>query len=710
MNSANGKVSVCVKPVAKTYAVKNSDGSERQVAYFTADFSTITDNLIYYYGKRAPTDTPSAPSVEINNATLTAKLHGVPDDYPRVEFEIRMTNSYGTLTDWKRYGVVNATANAAYYTVTIELGYDYKVRCRYVNDHGSGEWSGWSGECGTKPSTSPKISVYRAVTKTEIYLEWLAVSNADNYDIAYTTNKAYFETSSDYEASNNINLISTIKGTKYFVTGLETGDEYFFRVRAANAHGVSGWSTYVSVIIGTKPTTPSTWSSTTTAVIGEDITFYWKHNSEDGSTQTKAELEINYNGTTTIHTIETPDVEGEDDSEKLMHHTLSTTNATADAKILWRVRTAGATQEYSDWSIQREVTLYAPPTLSIDVPRTVEHLPIRIMGYAGPTTQTPVSYHISIVSISYYEIVDEFGNNVIVNVGDEIYSKYIDISRQLDISLSAADLDLYNNASYEVTVVVSMDSGLTAEDSRTFTVSWTDELYEPNAEIGYDKSTYTMLIRPYCKDKNENLLDDIILSVYRREYNGKFTEIITGLNNNIQTYVTDPHPALDYARYRIVAKSAVTGSISYTDLPAYYIGEGAIIIQWDDVWRTFDSTDEIAAAPAWSGSLLRLPYNIGVSENFDADVSLVEYVGREHPVSYYGTQRGESATWNVEIPKSDRETLYSLRRLAAWMGNVYVREPSGTGYWARVKLSFSQSYRDLTIPVTLNITRVEGGT
>ena len=43
------------------------------------------------------------------------------------------------------------------------------------------------------------------------------------------------------------------------------------------------------------------------------------------------------------------------------------------------------------------------------------------------------------------------------------------------------------------------------------------------------------------------------------------------------------------------------------------------------------------------------------------------------------------------------------------MGDVYVREPSGSGYWANVSVSFSQRHTALTIPVTLNLTRVEGG-
>ena len=138
----------------------------------------------------------------------------------------------------------------------------------------------------------------------------------------------------------------------------------------------------------------------------------------------------------------------------------------------------------------------------------------------------------------------------------------------------------------------------------------------------------------------------------------------------------------------------------------------SIVIQWAEEWSNFDATDDHmneVEQPPWSGSMLKLPYNIDISDSQEKDVALIKYIGREHPVSYYGTQRGTTATWNVEILKNDEETLYGLRRLAVWMGDVYVREPSGSGYWANVSVSFSQKHRELTIPVTLNITRVEGG-
>ena len=113
--------------------------------------------------------------------------------------------------------------------------------------------------------------------------------------------------------------------------------------------------------------------------------------------------------------------------------------------------------------------------------------------------------------------------------------------------------------------------------------------------------------------------------------------------------------------------------------------------------------------PPWTGSLLKLPYNIDISDSNQIDVSLVKYIGRKHPVTYYGTQVGTTSTWKMEIDRDDKETLYALRRLSIWAGDVYVREPSGSGYWANVVVSMDQTHCEVTIPVTFEVTRVEGG-
>ena len=111
----------------------------------------------------------------------------------------------------------------------------------------------------------------------------------------------------------------------------------------------------------------------------------------------------------------------------------------------------------------------------------------------------------------------------------------------------------------------------------------------------------------------------------------------------------------------------------------------------------------------WSGSMLKLPYNVDVNESRNIDVSLIEYAGRKRPVSYYGTQIREGATLSSTIPKDDKETLYALRRLSIWDNDVYIREPSGVGYWAAISVSYDLKHSDVIIPVSITVKRVEGG-
>ena len=200
------------------------------------------------------------------------------------------------------------------------------------------------------------------------------------------------------------------------------------------------------------------------------------------------------------------------------------------------------------------------------------------------------------------------------------------------------------------------------------------------------------------------------MSVYRKTYDGKYVLVSDNINGSSNTFVTDPHPSLDFTRYRIVASDNNTGSISYSDISPEIIGEKSIVIQWNESWSDFITDGySIQDTNYVAGSMIKLPYNIKISESNSPDISTVNYIGREHPVSYYGTNLGVSSTWNTEIDKQDIELLYAIRRLSMYMGDVYVREPSGVGYWATIQVSYNSSYDSLVIPITINVTRVEGG-
>ena len=388
---------------------------------------------------------------------------------------------------------------------------------------------------------------------------------------------------------------------------------------------------------------------------------------------------------------------------------------------------------------------------------------------ANEAVQMPIEYHIVVSSNEKYDTVDNFGNQITISEGESIFSKhYIAPSTsQLSIEISAKDITLENGRSYTVKCIVAMSSGINAEAFSEVHISWSAVDYELNAQIGVNTDNCSASVRPYCERVNRTYrrvintgsiyyldteqydyiygsitqptvftttgesvyfgtlatgeetyyaivdehipVTDVLLSVYRREYDGSYTPIIEDLDGSKESFVTDPHPALDYARYRIVAKDLNTSKVTYSDTVNYYIGEKAIIIQWDEPYSSFEVSEDGLGIEDRSRSFLRLPYNIDVTNSKDPDVTLVKYVGRKHPVSYYGTHLGEKASWSTTVPKSDLETLYALQRLQSYTGDVYVREPHGTGYWANVKVAFARAHLETTVPVSLDIVRVEGG-
>lgn len=812
-----------LRPIADDKEVKNGK-TTTTVPQWQADWTDFK-----YHTVSNPIEAPSAPSVEIDdNNVLEARLDNIETVATHITFQIVKDDS--TPFSASTFPI-DKNFNQVSYRRNIEAGHEYKVRCKAVKNGLQSDWSPFSENVKAFPSAPSSLTQCRLSGENSdgysVYLEWGKVNSATSYEIEYTTHKEYFDNGGD-----TTTVQTPDASTKYTIYKL-TGGEYFFRVRAVNEKGSSDWTGIKSVKVGEPPAAPTTWSSTTTVVTGEPLTFYWVHNSEDGSSQTFAELEVSIDGVPIVPNFTIENTDDPDEKDKTSSYVFNTSGYSVGAQISWRVRTAGVTNVYGEWSILRVVDIYAPPTLALTMTtsegehiQTLNSFPFYIKAVAGPSTQSPVGYHLSVTANETYETVDQIGNTRIVVAGEQLYSKYFDITDILMIEMSAGNIDLENGINYTVDCIVSMNSGLTAESNLIFDVSWTETHNQPNAEISVDQDTFAASIRPYCEetttsytkvtntsgvysvttetvettllddvytttdetvllggssdgselyycakyiDENGNPIDpifyevtkengayvtsstqldadsiqkiytdtneevyigttsegdefyyaivssgelvqDVKLSIYRREYDGSFTEIATGISNTANTFISDPHPALDYARYRIVATSDSTGAVSYYDLPGYETGGKAVIIQWNEEWSSFDvNGSDMSSEPAWSGSMLKLPYNIDVSNNTDPDVAIVEYIGRRNPVSYYGTHVGETATWNMDIVKDDVETIYALRRLAIWTGDVYVREPSGTGYWANVKVSFSQKHLEMTIPVTLNITRVEGG-
>lgn len=754
-NNANAtKVRVRIKPIAKTYT--NSKGKE--VAHWTN--VSWTSWKTYSFSDNPPLKPSNAPSISIEGKKLTATLEGITAlKASLIEFDVAKNGSYS----YKKKKISTSKVDnndKLSIELDIDIGAVYKVRARSIKSDVSTAWSKDSNEASTVPAAPEIKKCMEGSDEASIDIEWSSVPTATSYIIEFCASQEFPSVNDKYpiytreikEGTNEfLNCYAKLNGSD--VEGL-TGSNIFVRIKANNSVGDSEYSNIGQTNIGNGPAAPSVSSNRTIINVGDTVTLQWTHNpannstssnsSTSGSTNTEnyahySHIDLYVNGSkrligTRIHK--------EGDTDYKQHekkYTLNTKVEASDgdgesdivcpegATISWRARTAGSDGILGEWSAVRTIEVYAQPVLTLrnasddsliesEATYDLSKFPININGTVEPTSQYIIGYHVAIVANTTHDVVDNYGETVTIQEGDVVYAKsYDDVTNgghEFNIYITAADMTLATDVNYTVTCTVTMNSGLSVAQSFNYNVLWASSDYYLDADIEIDEENFTATIHPYCRSvADDTLAEDISLYLYRREYDGTFTRISGNLNNTEGIHVIDPHPALDYARYRIVGVSDDGSTNIYTDLNDYPVGGKAIVIQWDENYSDFtinEDTDEIEGNQ-WGGQMLKLPYNIDISPKTNKDKSLVEYIGRNYPVSYYGTQLGESDTWNVEIPSTDTKTLYALRRLQKWMGDVYVREPSGTGYWASIDISFNQRHRVLTIPVTINIIRVEGG-
>ena len=673
---------------------------------------------------------PAAPdiqNIEIVNGYLHMSFSNYKYEGAIIYFEVIQEDRQGnrrlydnTTTAIVSFGRVSVD------TLRVDPGFKYYARCKAeYNGHFSNDWGNYTDVVTTAPSKPENVSAEaREVDPDErkfrILISWSPVDNVfdvqnDKYQVSYTQKVEYFDTSTDDVKTIDVPNDDKPR-TSIDITVPEQG-AWYFRVRGCNLGGEGPWSDIVSASVGLKPEPPTTWTYTSNVKKGEDVIFNWTHNSADGSKQSAAKLWVFANGEPLAEY--NPKELGEEKSFRF-----NTADIADSTTLTWKVATKGAHKDYSDESVQREVKVHEPPTVSVSVVNSMDQAgneelaevtkyPVDVTISTGPSTQSLVSADFSIIADASYVSVDETGEPIYINEGDVIYSRRIDNpdGNIISFTLTPGDVNLIGGMDYVARAVSYMNSALTGVGSSNFHVRFDgDSEFEPRASVDINFNTLTAKIYPFCLDRFGGLIQgDGTFAVYRLNYDGTYTEIASGIKIGSGEIVYDPHPTLDYARYRVVATSNSTGRSFVSDIAPEEVNADCIVLNWMEDKGVLKNSLNNEDDNAILGDFLMLPYDVDVSDSNNMDVSLIEYIGREHPVSYYGTQKGYSANWKCNLRKDDIESIYALRRLARYAGDVYVREPNGSGYWAQVKVQYSINHKSVTIPVSLNITRVEGG-
>ena len=233
---ADGTVPLSVGGNVITIEVTAEDGN-------TARTYTIT--VTRAAAAAAPPGTPDRPSGERTGpGAVSLDWNDVPTatSYD-VMFWLVAVNGFVQLSPDNAVHSISITFNGSGATVAglSTTGHDgwYAFVVRAVNDAGASGWSG-NNRIPVPPDTPDRPSGQRTGAGA-VSLDWNDVPTATSYVVEFWRDGAYVQLSAD-AAVHGVSI--TFDGSSAAVTGLPTvGYQwYFFRVRAVNAGGASGWS------------------------------------------------------------------------------------------------------------------------------------------------------------------------------------------------------------------------------------------------------------------------------------------------------------------------------------------------------------------------------------------------------------------------------------------------------------------------------------
>ena len=702
---------------------------------------------------------PNAP--EITSATPegnTVLLEFSCDAEFADDMVIFRSDDWGT--SWPRVGLVGITATK-WVDRNVSPGHTYRYSMRsYLPNGTESEWSNTSDPVDMKPSAPCRLRA-SAIASDKVRLDWENVDRTGEYFV--------IEYSDDGSAWDNYDegAITKVRVDekniqRYTVSGLESGKRWYFRLYRGNDAGESAWAdtgyfeertqpvrvkdsngqyiqqvktatrrrigqTIVSVLIGSAPAAPTCVTTPTAVPADGSVTFSWTHNSEDGSDQGAWELWLDVNG----YVIQRGTEWGQGPTDLSSYTTtMEDIGATDGETVKWWVRTKGVIDAWGPWSRMQSFKVWARPTVGAAItkidgsafPRegsavAITTFPFVAGGISSGVTSAnaEIQWWAKIVANQSIRSVDRSGEDIWIAKGQEIWRRTLNVGAHgaytgsLDIRVEASDILLTEGASYSLVVGCITAQGMRGESSECKFVPrfGSSSVPRPTADFDFDTDSLTCKVIPRCNKKESGALrPGTELAVWRVNSDGRPELLADGIANDGRQHVIDPHPNFGRCRYRIIALDPSTGAQNASDCFADTSFD-SICIQWGDSFKRVRTGG--VDGVRYAGERILLPYNIKIDESYSPDVAMREYVGRARPVSYYGTQQGISSSWTADMVRDeDTEQLEALRELAAVMDDVYVREPSGLGYWAHVDVSgISQSADTRKVGVSIEVTPVE---
>lgn len=726
------------------------------VPSYSSACRVITGDLAAPTASISMSGTPTASGFTVS-VNITDAGTEVPGAYAEVYLEKNSTAGTYILI-----GSVPSGSSSASITSTEDLTKEvgYAIHVRNVTADGKSMASDYFDYTSSMPQAPVLDSVEPTTTAGKVYLSWTnRWADATGVIVAWTDDRDNW-TSNDAPETFEIEEVAS----NWFITGLETGKEWWFRVRAVReaddniTH--SSWSKDMPIDLSSAPATPALYLSEEAITENDIVTAYWSYMTTDGTAQISAEIveaELS-NGTWTYGRSAgaTSSAQHIDIDAKKQGWTNGTTKYLA-------LRTRSGSGGLSDYSTPVKLEIAAKPTVAITstglattdtvteyfegdgstkkftcadalsaAPTATVNGSSRACTYSGDTvTMSTAPADGATLAITYTTTAHKV-------LADLPFSVTVTTANASDVTLAIERASTYpmdrpdgtqTDGAEGETIFVETAAALS---SNTFTVNNSDDL------IGKldDGAEYNLVATVIDKHKQTARVE-IPFKVHWSHQAWEPTATFVTDTDNYIAKIT-PASATGYETgdtcdiYRLgidkpelIYPNATFGETYVDPFPAFGEHSGYKVVTVTkngdyitdrDTFAEFDTTDGDGSYTQldtgmlvidFDGDRAELPYNITLDNSWSKDFQRTAYLGGHVAGDHNKAVTRDLTAGTVTTRKTNTDVIETMRKLARYPGLCHVRTPEGSSFTADVQVSEQMSFDSALASYSLTIQKVD---
>ena len=712
----------------------------------------------------------TAPSCAISVGTITASGFSVtvnitdegtdvPGAYQQVYLE--KASAPGE-ANFIYLGAVPSGDSSVTLTSTIDLTSEdgLGIYVRNVSADGKTMTSGYYSYKTSMPTEPILDGVTPTTVSGKVHVDWTnRWGDATGAEIAWTDDRDNWTSNEEpetYEVKE--------KATGWYITGLETGKVWYFRVRSTKVSdeqtNYSPWSNEVEIDLASAPSIPVLYLSENSITEDGMVTAYWSYVTTDGTGQIAGEVvEATFDGTDWTYG-DTP-VGATTDAQHVDIYAAD--HWQNGATVYLALRTRSGSGGTSDYSTPVRLVIAAKPTVAITLTglvgtneitetfvgdgettsflcgNTLSAAPtVTVDGtaasasYDGDTvTLTSAPEDGAEISITYtttdFKALKTMPMNVAVTAGNA-ETVTLAIERAADYPLLRPDGETTQGPAGETVFLETVS----AEATNIFTA----ELDELIGRLD-DGAEYTLVATAtdeFGQTAEETMRFRVMWTHQAEEPTGQFITDETNYIARITPIAPSGYEQGDtcdiYRRsadgFELIYQGATFGTEYVDPYPAFgetsgyklvtvtamndYITPENSFAEFDTSEAdppVYDQLDQASIVIDFGGERVELPYNISLDNSWSKDFERTSYLGGSVVGDYNRAVLRDLSASTVMVRGLDAEDAAKMRSLSSYAGVCHVRTPDGSSFAADVQVSETQSFDTPIIGYSLKIQKVD---